>query len=329
MPHLSITFTVPFDGDSRVLTMCSPSGYPGGFGDLRVQVSHSSMSFTWKGQKDSGPLPIKEYIGRVEQHVARFLTNNNRDAETQNAETRAYIRRVIEQARADELQRRDLSAALDIPLARKQDAAMPVRIERTKLPTKPAARDWTDQALTPAESFMPEPVLAQAQYEQILVDLQAFGRILEQLPGASKMDEEELRNLFLAMLNTNYQAGAERFNGKGKTDILVAEGARNVFIGECKFYKGPASVTKAVDQLLGYLVWRDTKAALLIFVRGGSFTDVVAKAVEAVASHQQCKRRVDNGTDPARRTDFVFHRSDDPDRLIHLALLPFQVNDGS
>jgi hypothetical protein len=93
---------------------------------------------------------------------------------------------------------------------------------------------------------------------------------------------------------------------------------------DCKFYTGPQSVAKAIDQLLGYVVWRDTKAALLLFVRRGNFTDVVEKAVEAVANHPQCQRRTPSA-DPSRRSDFVFTRADDPDRAILLALLPFQL----
>lgn len=64
----------------------------------------------------------------------------------------------------------------------------------------------------------------------------------------------------------------------GKTDILLRADSRNVFIAECKFGRGPAAMAEAVDQLLGYLSGRDTKAAILRFHRGRNFTDVVAKA---------------------------------------------------
>jgi hypothetical protein len=71
------------------------------------------------------------------------------------------------------------------------------------------------------------------------------------------------------------------------------------------------------------MVWPD-KAALLGFVRGGNFTDEVPKDFEAPAEHPQCQRRVAS-VDPTRRSDFMSTRTDDPDRAIHLALLPFRL----
>jgi hypothetical protein len=44
----------------------------------------------------------------------------------------------------------------------------------------------------------------------------------------------------------------------------VRHNDRNVFIGECKFWAGQKAFTGAVDQLNGYLVFRDTKAAIVL-----------------------------------------------------------------
>ena len=41
----------------------------------------------------------------------------------------------------------------------------------------------------------------------------------------------------------------------GKTDILIRVEDRNVFIGECKLYEGPRSVTDTLDQIFGYATW--------------------------------------------------------------------------
>ena len=163
-------------------------------------------------------------------------------------------------------------------------------------------------------------------YEEVLSDCVSMAKVYERMPLASGTDEEHLRNVILGMLNTNFtgQVAGELFNGSGKTDICVRVDDRNVFIGECKFYKGPKSMSDAIDQLLGYVVWRDTKAALLVFVRDGNFTDIVAKTVEAVAGHPQCQRPLPTG-DPSSRSDYVFTRADDPDRAIRLAVLPFKL----
>lgn len=182
------------------------------------------------------------------------------------------------------------------------------------------------QRSAPAPTFAPEPALDEAVYGDILADCINMATVFERTPSVEKMGEEEIRNLFLGMLNTNYtgQVAGELFNGAGKTDICIRDHDRNVFIGECKLYHGPKAVTDAIDQMLSYLVWRDTKAALLLFVRAGNFTQAVERAVEAVRSHPQCQRTVP-AQDPTRRSDYVFTRADDPNRSIRLALLPFQL----
>ncbi|MER7149859.1 hypothetical protein [Streptomyces lydicus] len=67
----------------------------------------------------------------------------------------------------------------------------------------------------------------------------------------------------------------EVFNNTGKTDISIRSADRHVFIGECKIWKSPQGITEALDQLLKYLTWRDTKAALVLFIRSGTPSDVI------------------------------------------------------
>ena len=50
------------------------------------------------------------------------------------------------------------------------------------------------------------------------------------------------------------------FNRSGKTGILIRADNHNVFTPECKIWTGPRKFEQAIDQLLGYLAWRDTKA---------------------------------------------------------------------
>ena len=91
--------------------------------------------------------------------------------------------------------------------------------------------------------------------------------VIERNPSSfASLDEEAIRDHFLIQLNGHYEGGAtgETFNASGKTDILIREGNKNVFIAECKFWRGPKIFADAVNQLLGYLTWRDSKCALLI-----------------------------------------------------------------
>lgn len=123
---------------------------------------------------------------------------------------------------------------------------------------------------------------------------------------------------------------AERPDGfstaRARPDILVRDGDRNLFIGECKIFdpKNKQSVdqvvTSALDQLLGYLTWRDTKAALLLFIRDANVSAIVDKAFAAISSHPNHKRPGRISTE--ERHDYVLHANGDTNRKIHLAFLP-------
>jgi hypothetical protein len=139
------------------------------------------------------------------------------------------------------------------------------------------------------------------------------------------MNEEDLRQHFLVQLNGQYegQATGETFNFEGKTDILIRAEGKNIFIAECKFWRGPAALTEALDQLLGYASWRDTKTALLVFNREKSFSAVLAKIPEVVKAHSNFKRELSYDSETGFR--YVLHHRDDKNRELTLTILAFEV----
>ena len=103
------------------------------------------------------------------------------------------------------------------------------------------------------------------------------------------MDEEAIRDNFLVHINAQYDgmASGEAFNFSGKTDILLRVDGRCVLIAECKFWTGEKGLLDTIDQLLGYLSWRDTKVAVVILNRNKNFTSVL-KTIEAVVPNHKC-----------------------------------------
>lgn len=311
----SSTVTVPVDGDPLLLTYWSHSGSP--VGGVAGTVRNSALDFGSTGDLAVKPEALRRWFDQRHTEVERYLAHNNNDVDGLNRQMRARVQTAIDGRRREELARRDLVDRLPFPIARRPEAIRPVAVQRKQVRLRRSA---------PAPTFTPEPTLEEAEYEDILTDCVSFATVFERTPSVENMPEEEIRNLLLGMLNTNYtgQVAGELFNGAGKTDICIRDDDRNVFIGECKHYHGPKAVIEAIDQLLGYLVWRDTKAALLLFVRAGNFTQAVQRAVDAVRTHPQCQRPVP-AQDPTRRSDYVFVRADDPSRAIRLALLPFRL----
>ena len=150
--------------------------------------------------------------------------------------------------------------------------------------------------------------------------------VMERSPRAFRhMSEEDLRQHFLVQLNGQYegQATGETFNYEGKTDILIRSNGRNLFIAECKFWAGSAGLTDAINQLLGYTSWRDTKTALLIFNRNRNMSTVLKSTPEVVTKHPNYRREVDYDSETGFR--YVFVHRDDPNKELILSILVFDV----
>ena len=163
-------------------------------------------------------------------------------------------------------------------------------------------------------------------YEQALKIMQDMALVMERSPDAFKtMDEEALRQHFLVQLNGQFEGKAtgETFNMAGKTDILLREGERNVFIAECKFWKGPKAFGEAIDQLLGYATWRDGKTAILVFNRGTETSTVLAGIDATVKAHASFKRAVNWPHESGFR--YVLHGVGDANRELTLTVLVFHV----
>lgn len=113
------------------------------------------------------------------------------------------------------------------------------------------------------------------------------------------LNEEALRDLFLADLNTHYKgiATGETFNKNGKTDIFLRYNNEPLFVAEIKFWDGKVKHEKAIDQLLRYLTNRDTDAALLIFSRNQKFPEVREKVREVTTNHSKYQNDMDDYTD--------------------------------
>jgi hypothetical protein len=256
--------------------------------------------------------------------IEKQLSYINSDIAAHNRAIEQEVPGLVSTRRAKHLADKQLQSNLGYPIKQRADSsAFAVPLSRRRLtPQRPTPPQPKEQA------FAPEPVLADGDYEDALAALLNSRNAIERAPStAAKLNEEEIRDLLLINLNSRFEGKAARevFNGRGKTDILIRVDDRNIFIGECKFWGGPKRLTAAVDQLLSYATWRDTKAALLIFIKGGDFTAITEKAVRTITEHPNFKRRGRHATED--RHDFVLHAESDTNREIKLALMLFAIVD--
>jgi len=182
------------------------------------------------------------------------------------------------------------------------------------------------QLLTVAVKEEQQVSLTLDQYEQILQVLTNMASVMERSPEAFwGLKEEHLRDHFLVQLNGQFGGSAtgETFNFTGKTDILIRRDNMNLFVAECKFWRGPKQFTKAMDQLLGYATWHDTHLALLVFNRGGNLSNTLSKIPGLVKSHGSFSQELDYPPETGFR--FLMKHPDDVRRELVLTVLVFEI----
>lgn len=272
---------IPFTGDKTIFSL-QPSTYTlnppradVGEGEMRLVVEYpSDTPANIKGETNGLVNAVNAYLGYARNDIDQF----NQGLESQARAAIQDRRRRVERHRAH-------IAETGLPVGRPSErtktyiADALVRRPAPVLPQTPVA-----------EPIRLEPVLADEVFEHILgvIRLQAAG--IERSPKTyAGMDEEALRTVLLDALNTHYrgQGTAEAFNVNGKTDILVRHEGRNLFIAECKFWSGVKGFLAALDQLFGYTAWRDTKLALIMFVRERDLTAIIEKAGGALTEHER------------------------------------------
>ena len=156
--------------------------------------------------------------------------------------------------------------------------------------------------------------------------MRSMSLVIERNPHAfSGANEEIIRTHFLLQLNGHYEGGAtgETFNAAGKTDILIRVKGRNIFIAECKFWKGAKDFNKAIDQLLSYLAWQDTKCALIVFNKNRDSSSVLKKMHEVMEFRSEYRCTVSH--DPNGDSKYIFVKGTDPGREINITTQLYDI----
>ena len=163
-------------------------------------------------------------------------------------------------------------------------------------------------------------------YKDILKHIYILCKGYEQHESIYKgKHEESLRDLIVPSLNSAFigaNSSAETFNRKGKTDIITkAPDNSSIFIAECKVWRGEKVFMEAIDQLLGYVTWRDTRTAIILFVKKGEISDVIEKARLAMTKHP-CYV-IDKGQTNESSFSYTYHINGDNQSHIALELMIF------
>ena len=314
----ALNIAIPFTGDSG-LWRIRPSAYSvSGYPELAIRdgVVIFSCSFP-----DDSPEPerLKAEIERTVKSLGNAVANLANDVASHNREAPQKIREALERKLTKAKATLNAVASLGIPI--RQKAAPGTFVVPTKRRKSPVSRPSV-----PKGKFTPEPTIDQGEYEHILGVLKSMSLVIERSPNSfASLDEEAIRTHFLIQLNGHYEGSAtgETFNSSGKTDILIRVDNRNVFIAECKFWDGPKSFSEAIDQLLGYLSWRDSKCALLILNKRKDSSAVRKKMHEMMIARAEHRKTLTHDHNGDYR--YVFVKPSDPGREIQITTMLFDV----
>lgn len=279
IPGTRVDIDIPFTGEEwifRYRTNPWSTVLP------RAEVQRGHLCLSISQPHDADPTSFKFIYEREIKLIREHVDRAHKQVLAYNESLPNLVQQAVNHRR-DRLGRHgNIAALLDIPVATRPGAPSiaPVKVDIRRPPALP---------MPPKTGLAPEPGITEETFEHILRFIRHQGRTFERTPSTFAVHgEEDLRNIVLAQLNGHFQGDAvgEAFRRKGKTDICIEQQNRAAFVGECKLWTGPVGLTSALDQLLGYLTWRDSKAALIMFnSKNKHFTKILEAMPETLRAH--------------------------------------------
>lgn len=312
----------PFSG-SAVIFKIRPSTFTLTSTEIYVDESSSIVSFSFQLIKKD-PEEFKKLKSDYERRAFSNLTNANNEAESWNSQLPSIVNQHFSRVKNELLQENDFFTAINVKVNENTKSVFTPPTVKKKVIPQPKIPDKTE--------FSSEPTMNSKMYDDILKVIYDSGKNMEKKPVLYKAkDEEGLRDQFLFVLETRYEgttATGETFNRKGKTDILLkyAKDASNLFVAECKFWHGASEFQKAISQLFDrYLTWRDSKAALILFVTNKDFSNVLETIQLEAPKHDYYVRS--NGNRGESSFSYVFRLPQDAKKDVYLEILAFHFDE--
>lgn len=311
-----------YQGDLDILRIEPSQGY-----SFSLSTRKSPISIEWN-QSIKLTITIyeqnKEEFERTKQAVLHSTFMNldrvNNEVRQFNEQLPLMVRSILSDVRQHYQKENDFLASINASKSIRSTNSykVPVIESRVTAPTSPNSKQKV-------------PYIEDALYQRILRYIDLTYKGYERLPSNYKgREEEDLRDSVLPHLQaqfTNCTTTGETFNKNGKTDICIKyTDGTNVFIGECKFWRGEQPFAAAINQLFDrYITWDDTKVALIVFVQNDGFTEVISKAKAAIKQHPYFMRTV-HENNQEHRGSYIFHHAEDPQRHIKLELMLYHFN---
>lgn len=311
------TFYYPFKGD-KTLFSCRASTYSlSGYPDIEVydhEIAISIERTLREMQEKDATDKLLESVEKQIQAIKKGAEYVNKDIAVFNRTLKFKALELLEAKKNKVESFFAIAKALEVPIEKKDYVEKVIPIERKTFPVS-HRYDSEDYYL-----------IKESDYNEILGIIKHTASTYERTPSSYRfMQEEDLRNTLLAALNGIYKGDAtgETFRNNGKTDICIERENRAAFVAECKMWNGPSAIKKAIDQLDGYLTWRDCKTALIFFVRRKGFMSIVDAAHNAIEKDPRVQQ-----VKELDRNEFecLVVSDEKPGRKVKMRIMLFDIN---
>lgn len=305
-----LRYKIPFDGDAtlfelkpnsiilttfEVASLKVPKGENYGYIIYEMEFTKKELEEKKEGMKDY----VQGQFNREFSNYRTMIDNVNREVKAYNDGLSSHTEEYLKNRKARASSLASISQMLEIPLKKNDNApnTTPIplkKVERVGRPTQKAAPK--------------EYCISDKDYENINNIIYMSGSTMEKTARTYiNNSEEELRDILLASLNTHYDnATGETFRKIGKTDINIEFNNKAAYIGECKIWHGEKKFDKAVQQVLNYSTWKDTKVSVIVFNKANStFNGVIDKIEEWVKTNTKSYNNAKTNV-----WSCIYHRSD-------------------
>lgn len=308
----------PYIGSSILFQLSPTTKILTGY-EIRVESSH--VSFELKIDKQD-----PEYFNKEKEQARKNAFANteniNKDAIAWNNGLQSLISRYFKEVKNKFVSENAFFEAINVKVDRNTKSVFSVpTIQKKPIP----------QPNSQKKEFSSEPSMNSDMYKDTLKVIYDFGRSMERKPSLYKgKNEEDIRDLFVAIMETRYDSTTvtgETFNKGGKTDILLKyQDGSNLFVAECKWWKGEKEFSEAINQLFdNYLTWRDSKTALLFFVKNKEIATVCEKIKSEALKHPYFLNLTNDSHEG--RYSFKFHLPGDKNKEVFLEIMAFHFKE--
>jgi len=317
-PRDVIKYHLPFKGDPDLLKV-KTSTYARSLNRVTVEekcICFEIINFDLEAEN------IKQMAEQIVKNIVDLNQDLANDLTDFNASIESIASHAFDKRKQQLLDKSGLMASLGVPIRKSSNtpSTFSVPVNRTKVIPSRSKPDVIEQGYTP------EPTLDESIYQQILKIIHDVGKQFERLPSTyANKEEEHLRDHILLILEPNFEGAAtgETFNKSGKTDILLRHEGSNIFIAELKFWDGKILYLETITQLLGYLTWRDSKSAVVVFVKNKELSPVLSTIKEITPEHSNYLGFVSEQEEGWYH--YRFHINDDENREVQMSVMLFHI----